>query len=64
MSTRRPPCPRCGRTHHAGYARAVGLFGPSEGIRYRAHYPDAPERRTRAEAVQDMCDRYATKEDQ
>ena len=48
------PCPHCGHTTHPTHA--VGRFHPSTtGLVFRAVYPDAPLRPTRADAEADQC---------
>lgn len=47
------PCGACGRVHHSQMARAVNRFTGNHI--FRADYPGAPLRNTRAKAVLDMC---------
>lgn len=49
------PCPDCGRIHAATDTQAQRRFEPTLTHTYRAAYPHALERATRAEAERDMC---------
>jgi hypothetical protein len=53
----------CGRVHGADETVAVGRFRPGGPTGYKASpavRPDAPLRRTRQEAEQDVCDELAS----
>lgn len=52
-------CPHCHLTHATDWAVAVDRWRPEGPAGYRARYPDAPLRATRAEAIADMCARHA-----
>lgn len=52
-------CPHCHTIHATDWAVAVDRWRPEGPAGYRARYPDAPWRATRAEAIADMCARYA-----
>ena len=52
-------CPNCHLIHATDWAVAVDRWRPEGPAGYRARYPDAPLRATRAEAIADMCARYA-----
>ena len=54
-----PACPHCHLIHVTDWAVAVDRWRPEGPAGYRARYPDAPLRATRAEAIADMCARYA-----
>ena len=51
----KPACPDCGRTHVGTDAQAMRRFEPTLAHTFRATYPGAPERVTRAQAERDMC---------
>ena len=51
-----PTCPACSHIHTSTDARGVDRFAPTPHV-YRADFPGAPLRPTRAEAVADMCRR-------
>ena len=48
-------CPLCGAIHTSTDTVAMHRFDPNQPTTYRAHYPFAPERATRAEAERDAC---------
>lgn len=50
----RPICPRCDHLHCPSDAYSIGRFSPTP-TRYRANYPNAPIRDTRAQAADDLC---------
>ena len=52
-------CPHCHLIHATDWAVAVDRWRPEGPAGYRARYPDAPLRATRAGAIADMCARYA-----
>lgn len=54
-----PACPHCHLIHATDWAVAVDRWRPEGPAGYRARYPDAPLRATRAEAIADMCARHA-----
>ena len=51
----KPPCPDCGHIHTATDTAAVRRFEPTLTHTFRATYPGAPTRLTRAHAERDMC---------
>ena len=51
----KPPCPDCGHTHTIADTVAVRRFEPTLAHTFRATYPGAPTRLTRAHAERDMC---------
>jgi hypothetical protein len=51
-------CSLCGRVHGSDWARAVGRFGPSDRVTYRA-VSDGQLRSTRTEAENDECAKRA-----
>ena len=48
-------CPLCGATHTSTDTVAMHRFDPNRPTAFRALYPFAPERATRAEAERDAC---------
>lgn len=50
----KPPCPDCGHTHTIADTHAVRRFDNLTHT-FRATYPGAPTRLTRAHAERDMC---------
>ena len=48
-------CPLCGATHTSTDTVALHRFDHNTPTTYRAHYPFAPERATRAAAERDAC---------
>lgn len=51
----RRPCGRCGALHLVTDAPSVGRFRTGGPLGYRARYPGAPLRSSRAEALEDVC---------
>jgi hypothetical protein len=51
-----PVCPSCDCIHGGMDVRAVDRFNPAGPAGFRADFPGAPLRDTRAEAHTDMCD--------
>lgn len=56
-----PVCPHCGHVH-TEYSSTVVIGRFTDSPRYRAHYPNAPLRSTRAQAHADACAYFAAKE--